>query len=164
MSFRFPFFPLNKSFSVFDKDAIEFAAKKTAALSGDIRKAFQICRSATENVLATANDDQNWVDTRRVKVRDVQKASRESFNMALVMAVSFSTPFQALVLITLANLCLATGRELGGFDLKDITTKMDAIASASGDDQYLPVPSFGETLRLLNDLGEVSYCWHKSSS
>ena len=156
----------SKSFSVFENDAILFAAKKTAALSGDIRRAFQICRASAERVLANHDNDLNrtqaaddakfGVDSRRrVKISDVQKASRESFNMALVTAVSFATPFQALVLVTLASLCRSTGREVGGFDVKDIMTKMTAIAGASGDNLYLPPPAFGETLRLLNDLGEV---------
>jgi hypothetical protein len=90
-----------------------------------------------------------------IRIGDVQKASRASFNMALLTAVSFSTPFQALLLVTLAALGHSTGRETGGFDIKEIMTKMEAIAGASGDLQYSPPPSFGETIYLLNQLGEV---------
>lgn len=90
-----------------------------------------------------------------VRIGDVQKASRASFNMALLTAVSFSTPFQALLLVTLAALGRSTGRETGGFDIKEIMTKMEAIAGSSGDLQYSPPPSFGETIALLNQLGEV---------
>jgi origin recognition complex subunit 1 len=151
-----------KHFSVFEDDAILFAAKKTAALSGDIRRAFQICRSAAELVMADKTwDDESDVSADRtcrcVTISDVQKASRESFNMALLIAVSFVTPFQALLLVSLASLCRTTGREVGGFDVKDIMTKMEAVAGASGDNMYLPPPSFGETIRLLNELGEVRY-------
>jgi hypothetical protein len=92
----------------------------------------------------------------KIKISDVQKASQESFNKAMVTAVSFSTSFEALLLITLASLCRTTGREEGGFDMRDILTKMEAIASTSGNLQYLPPPSFGETIQLLNHLGEVS--------
>eukprot|EP00536_Pseudo-nitzschia_multiseries_P008253 jgi/Psemu1/20053/gm1.20053_g len=77
--------------------------------------------------------------------------------MAMVTAVSFSASFEALSLITLAALRRATGREVGGFDVKDILTKMEALANASGDPKYLPAPSFGETIRLLTRLGEVSF-------
>ena len=76
--------------------------------------------------------------------------------MAMVTAVSFSASFEALLLVSLAALCRATGREVGGFDIKDILVKMEALANASGDPQYLPSPSFGETIRLLTGLGEVS--------
>jgi origin recognition complex subunit 1 len=137
-----------------------FAAKKTAALSGDIRKAFQICRAAAERVLQTREEDnedhlQSKNSYRKVRISDVQKASRESFNFAMVTAVSFSTSFQALLLVSLASLCRTTGREVGGFDIKDIMTKMEALAGASGEPQYSPPPSFGETIHLLNRLGEV---------
>ena len=75
--------------------------------------------------------------------------------MALVAAVSFSTSFEALLLIALAALRRTTGREVGGFDVQDILVKMEAIASASGDPEYSPPPAFGETLELINRLGEV---------
>lgn len=133
-----------------------FAAKKTAALSGDIRKAFQICRAAAELVLQNYEADKENQPIPTVRISDVQKASRESFNMAVVTAVSYSTSFQALLLVSLAALLRSTGREVGGFDIKDIMMKMEAIAGASGDHQYSPPPSFGETIRLLNRLGEVS--------
>jgi origin recognition complex subunit 1 len=138
-----------------------FAAKKTAALSGDIRKAFQICRAAAELVLQNYEaDKENQAEEAMalptVRISDVQKASRESFNMALVTAVSFSTSFQALLLVSLAALCRSTGREIGGFDIEDIMMKMEALVGASGDPQYSPPPSFGETIHLLNRLGEVS--------
>jgi hypothetical protein len=92
-----------------------------------------------------------------VRIADVQKASRASFNMALVAAVSFSTSFQALLLVALAALGRSTGRETGGFDIKEVMTKMEALAGASGDLQYSPPPSFSETNYLLNRLGEVSF-------
>ena len=91
----------------------------------------------------------------QVKITDIQKASRDSFNMALKTMISFSTSFQALLLVSLAALCRSSGREEGSFDIKDIMRKMDAISGASGDPQYSPAPSFAETLNLLNRLGEV---------
>jgi hypothetical protein len=69
--------------------------------------------------------------------------------MALVTPVSFSTSFQALLLVSRAALCRSTGREIGGFDIKDIMLKMEALAGASGDPQYSPPPSFGETMHLI---------------
>lgn len=76
--------------------------------------------------------------------------------MAMVTAVSFSACYEALLLVSLAALCRATGREVGGFDIKDILAKMEALANAAGDSQYIPSPSFEETIRLLTRLGEVS--------
>jgi hypothetical protein len=107
-----------------------------------------------------------------IRIGDVQKASQESFNKAMVTAVSFVSSFEALLLVSLAALRRSTGREVGGFDMQDILTKLEAVASASGDPQYLPPPNFNETLQLLNRMGEVSdlyfeiyyYLKHVSSS
>lgn len=90
-----------------------------------------------------------------VRIGDVHKAGRDSFNMVLVTAVSFSTPFQALLLVSLAALGRSTGRESGGFDIEEVLTKMHALAGASGDQQYSTPPSFGEVIHLINQVGEV---------
>ncbi len=50
----------------------------------------------------------------------------------------------------------STGRHDGGFDINELITKMESISGGSGDVQYSPSPSFGETLEILNRLGEVS--------
>lgn len=143
---------------IFEDDALLLAGKKIAGLSGDIRKAFQICRDAAELVLQKWESDEGKQDGQfpTVRISDVQKASRQSFNTGLTIAASFLTPFQALLLISLYSLYRSTGRENGGFDIKDIMIKMDAIAGASGEEQYLPAPNFSETIHLLNSLGEVS--------
>ena len=157
---------------IFEDDAILLASKKIAGLSGDIRKAFQICRAATELVL------QNWETKEgrgsesypKVRIGDVQKASRQLCNDGHARAISFLSSFEALLLISLASLCRTTGQEKGSFDIKDIMIKMEALAGASGHPQYCPPPSFGETLHLLNRLGEVgisllvSYCCSKYRS
>lgn len=129
-------------------------------MSGDIRKAFQICRGAAELLLRRIDADKENAPTGKyptVRISDVQKASRESFDSALVTAVSFSTPFQALLLVSLASLCRTTGREVGGFDITDIMMKMEALSGSFGDPQYAPPPAFGETIQLLNRLAEVCY-------
>lgn len=129
-------------------------------MSGDIRKAFQICRGAAELLVRKHEDEkENRQETAQtvVRVADVHRASRESFDTALVTAVSFSSSFQALLLVSLVSLCRSTGREVGGFDIRDIITKMEALSGSCGDPQYTPPPAFGETLRLLNCLAEVSF-------
>ena len=48
--------------------------------------------------------------------------------------------------------------------MQDILTKMEAIASAAGDPQYLPPPCFNETLELINRLGEMNLVELRNSS
>jgi Cdc6-like AAA superfamily ATPase len=144
---------------VFEDDAILFASKKTAALCGDIRKAFQICRAAAELVMEDAKKGGNRSRLKNgrpvVRISDVQRGSRSSFNTALLTAVSMSTPYQALVLVTIASLSRSTGRESGGFDIQEILVKMESLCGSFGRALYMPPPSFGETMTLLNQLGEV---------
>ena len=142
---------------IFEDDAILLASKKIAGLSGDIRKAFQICRAATELVLQKWETQQGSLDSYpKVRIGDVQKASRQLCNDGHARAISLLSSFAALLLISLASLCRTTGQEKGSFDIKDVMMKMEALAGASGHPQYSPAPSFSETLHLLNRLGEVS--------
>lgn len=143
---------------IFEDDAILLASKKTAGLSGDIRKAFQICRAAAHLVIRNWEADKDnrasQSEHPTVRISDVQKASLETFNITTLTAVSFCSSFQALLLISIASLRRTTGRE-GSFDIQDIMMKMDAVAGASGDPQYCAPPSFSETIQLLNNLAEV---------
>lgn len=146
----------SSNYNVFDEDAILFAAKKTAALSGDIRKAFQICRTAAEMILndTQANATEGNICP-MVRIKDVLKVSRESSNTAHSRFVASCTPFEVLLLISLASLAKSTGREFGRFDVEELTTKMGAIANASGNQLYLPAPDLSETLTILTRLGEA---------
>ena len=151
------FFPLQNAPAVFDKDAILFAARKTAAVSGDVRKALQICKSAAEAVLMEMESEAGSSVRRPeiVRISDVQKITRESFSSVISKAVSNSTPFEALLLVTLASLSRTSGRGTGGFDMKEVMTKMESIAGGSGDLQYTPAPTITETIDMLHRLGEV---------
>jgi origin recognition complex subunit 1 len=160
------------SYEVFDEGAIMFAARKTSSMSGDLRKALQICKAAAESVLKDSEEGK-WVDPQGkatspiVRVKNVHRAGQESFGSILNKAVSLTSPFEVLVLISLGSLSKTTGRQIGGFDIDELLTKMESIAKASGERMYLPPPTFGETLEILNRLGEsrlVSLSTPKSSS
>ena len=132
-------------------------------MSGDIRKAFQICRGAAEALLRKATQQTDKESKRpTIGIIDVQKASRETFDAALVTAVSFSSAFQALMLVSLASLCRTTGRD--GFDMDHVMAKMEALSGSVGDPQYAPPPAFGETIGLLNHLAEMNLVKLSSSN
>lgn len=140
------------NYAVFDEDAILYASKKTAALSGDIRKAFHICRSAAEMILNEANNATVLVANPMVRIKDVHNVSRESTNAAQPRSVGMCAPFEVLFLVGLAALSKTTGREYGGFDVEEITTKMESMAHAVGDPLYLPPPTLSEALGMLSRL------------
>jgi len=90
-----------------------------------------------------------------VRIPNVQKVSREAADSAINRSVAQSTPLEALLLVSLASLSRSTGRENKGFDVEELLTKMDGVAGAFGDEQYLPAPRFDETLVLLQRLAEA---------
>jgi origin recognition complex subunit 1 len=142
----------------------QFAARKTANLSGDIRKAFHMCKVAAESVL----DD--YISGKRqllegsrplVRISDVQKGSRDMFTSMVFKAVSCSTDFEALLLIAIG--ALKRGKD-GSFEIKDVLTKIESIANASGEQRYMNARlSFADLLGMVNRLGDVSvspfYCF-----
>jgi Cdc6-like AAA superfamily ATPase len=141
------------SYSVFDHDAIVFAAKKTASLSGDLRKAFVIARSAAEMVLLKSETAGAEAQTSPVvSTSDVVKVCRDSTNSVQSRSIGMCAAFEVLFLVTLAALSKTTGREYGGFDVEEILTKMESIANSHGDELYLPPPSLSETLEIVSQL------------
>ena len=132
-----------------------------AAISGDIRKVFQLCKAAAENVYSELqNGSRNYPSSvlhQRgiITIKDIQKASREMFSTIIHKAVSSATAFEALLLVSIASLKRQSGRSEGGFVLRDILVKIEGVASAFGDENYLPIPTFGEMLGIVNRLGEV---------
>jgi len=144
-------------YTVFDHDAILFAAKKTATLSGDLRKAFHICRSAAETILNNPKPAEpgKAIEPPSVSIRDVLKVTRESFNSAQSKMVANCTPYEALLMISLASLSRTSGREFGGFDLEELMTKMEAFANASGNPLYLPALTLPQALGILSRLGDA---------
>lgn len=146
------------------------AAKKTAALSGDIRKAFKICRDAAELVLnkidkkATMNDPGDTVtavgsinkDT-IVTPPDIMEVVRQSVNSAQSRRITMCCSYEALMLVALASLSKSTGRERGGFDVEDVMIKMASMSDALGDSSYIPAPGLCETLDLLARLCEANF-------
>ena len=78
---------------VFEPDAIQLAARKVAAVSGDARRALDICRRATE--IAQPKPASGTVTTSRRKVRaeklvgmaHVDLAVQEMFSSAKIQAI-----------------------------------------------------------------------------
>ncbi|KXS17511.1 P-loop containing nucleoside triphosphate hydrolase protein [Gonapodya prolifera JEL478] len=91
---------------IFDKEAIEFASRKVSAVSGDARRALDICRRAVELVErekykapTRATDDTPL----RITIRAVQRAVTELFTTSNVSCVQKGSLHQKIFLIALAN-------------------------------------------------------------
>lgn len=90
-----------------------------------------------------------------VRISDVQKGSRDMFTSIDLKAVSCSTDYEALLLISLG--ALKRGQDDRSFQVKDILTKIESIANASGEPRYMDARlSFADVLGMVNRLGDVS--------
>ena len=141
---------------MFDANAIMFASKKAAGLSGDLRNAFQLCRSAAELVLAAIEaGERNLNDNLHVRTRDIQAASLEVMLSPYDFIINGATSLEAMVIVCMASLKKSTGREDGYFGIKEILTKVEAVSGALGDPMYLPPVTFDELSGILSRLNEV---------
>jgi len=145
----------NPGYKVFEEDAIKFAARKTANLSGDIRKAFHMCKTAAEKVFEDYSSGKIGTTQHSqptVRISDVQKGSRDMFASIVHKAVSCSTAYEALLLISIG--ALQRTRDDTSFTVKEILTKIESIANASGDPRYMNAHlSFGDLLGMANRIG-----------
>ena len=66
---------------VFEPDTISLAARKVAAVSGDVRRALDICRRATEIA------ENRKEGKKLVGMIDVRSAVQELFSSPLILAV-----------------------------------------------------------------------------
>ena len=148
--------------SIFHADAIKFASKKIASESGDIRKMFQICKTAAEHVFLDLKSGDRKLPPDNpygrgvVGIGDIQKAVKIMFNSVLYLAVSHATAYQALLYVALASLHRSMGRTSSGFTLDEVIVKMESVANSFGSPMYIPCPQHHMVLNMISPLGEVS--------
>ena len=65
--------------SIFQQDAIQLVARKVASLSGDARRALDICRRATELAESAGRD--------KIRLEDVTRAHQEMFSSPKILAI-----------------------------------------------------------------------------
>ncbi|XP_076462383.1 uncharacterized protein LOC143294790 [Babylonia areolata] len=70
---------------VFDVDAIQLAARKVAAVSGDARRALDICRRSTE--IAEGGREEERAGERLVQICHVDQALKEMFSSPKILAI-----------------------------------------------------------------------------
>ena len=91
----------------FDTKAVELAARKVASVSGDIRRALQVCRAAVEQARKRRAAAPGAASRKavRVGVADVNAAARAMAASHAVLSVKQAAPLERLLLLSLA-LCL----------------------------------------------------------
>lgn len=95
--------------SVFDKDAIQLVARKVASLSGDARRALDICRRAVE--IAQREGDKTLVG-----ITHVTEAHKEMFCSPKIMAIRCCSKYEKVFMQAMVGVFQKTGIEEASFD------------------------------------------------
>eukprot|EP00939_MAST-03C_sp_MAST-3C-sp1_P004004 g4004.t1 len=88
--------------------ALEFCAKKVASVSGDARRALDVCRRALDEVASSASSSVV------VDMRDMAKVLRVSFGSQSAERVRETTSRARMLLCVVVALCTSRGKKSGG--------------------------------------------------
>lgn len=95
---------------VFDPDAVQFVARKVAAVSGDARRALAICRHATEIVERT-NSSPSKKQKILIGMEHVDEAIQQMFSSPVIAFIKSSSKIAKLFLQGMLNEFTRTGSE-----------------------------------------------------
>lgn len=124
----------------FHPDAVQLVARKVAAVSGDARRALDICRRAIENL---DNDSD-----KPITVFDIEKVISNIFTGVRVQAIKNCSAMCKLILRAIKDEVYRTGVE--ETTLEALLNQLDTICSL--EDIFLPNP--GEVTTLCNVLAD----------
>jgi Cdc6-like AAA superfamily ATPase len=102
---------------IFDNDAVMFAARKVAAVSGDARRALEICRRATELAERDYNDNlklskaNSLAKRTSVNITHVDAAIKQMFSSAKIQALINSSKMEKFFMKSISILYQKSGLE-----------------------------------------------------
>ncbi|KAL2940943.1 Origin of replication complex subunit 1A [Bienertia sinuspersici] len=103
-----------KGIDAFDKQAVEFASRKVAAISGDARRALEICRRAAEIADYRVKNQSSPADTTsvgktNVGMTDVEAAIQEMFQAPHIQVIRNSSKMGKIFLAGMVHELYKTG-------------------------------------------------------
>lgn len=128
----------------FNKDAVQLVARKVAAVSGDARRALDICRRATE--IAEAGQQAKG-EIHIVSISDVQQALTEMIASAKIQAIKSCSKYEQMWLQALCSEVARTGVEECLF--LGIYSQFESITAFNG----IKTPNPGQALGICSRLG-----------
>jgi origin recognition complex subunit 1 len=140
---------------VFEPGAVQMAARKVAASSGDVRRALQICSRAADTCRARVEDVQpsDASISRTVTIEDIMRAARELNESAQVQAIEKASQGELMVLIALGAELRQSGKQYA--ELSDIASRTAAMSSTHADQRDAIALAHGELLEVVSNLGEA---------
>ncbi|XP_027179410.1 origin of replication complex subunit 1A-like isoform X1 [Coffea eugenioides] len=142
-----------KGIDAFEKPAIEFASRKVAAVSGDARRALEICRRAAELADYRLRKSQSLNDsagTRRslVGVADVEAAVKEMFQAPHIQVMKSCSKLSKIFLAAMVHELYKTG--MGETSFEKLAMTVSCLCTSNGE----AFPGFDTLFRVGCKLGE----------
>jgi Cdc6-like AAA superfamily ATPase len=143
----------------FEKEAVEFAARKVSAVSGDARRALDICRRAIEIVEENIKKGGAAAKKTHVSIAIINEAVREMFSSPAVTFVQQCSLHQKLFLVSVLKCVQRTGLadvEFGEVAQQHVQTcKWHHIEAPGTSDLMRVCESLGQTRALVVEGGRL---------
>ncbi|PIN25945.1 Pre-initiation complex, subunit CDC6, AAA+ superfamily ATPase [Handroanthus impetiginosus] len=141
-----------KGTDAFEKHAIEFASRKVAAVSGDARRALEICRRAAEladyrakrSPLSTSDATGKII----VGMADVEAAIKEMFQAPHIQVIKSSSKLSKVFLAAMVHELYKTG--MGETTFEKLAMAVSCFCTANGE----TFPGYDTLLKVGCKLGE----------
>ncbi|XVF04701.1 hypothetical protein REPUB_Repub05bG0107700 [Reevesia pubescens] len=141
-----------KGIDVFEKQAVEYASRKVAAISGDARRALEICRRAAEIADYRIKNQISMVNSYTVKdivtMAEVDSAIQEMFQAPHVQVMKSCSKLSKIFLTAMVYELYKTG--MGETTFEKLTTTVSCLCTSNGES----FPGWDTLLKVGCKLGE----------
>lgn len=142
-----------KGIDAFEKQAIEFASRKVAAISGDARRALEICRRAAEITdyrvkKLSSNTIKASEGKALVGMADVEAAIQEMFQAPHIQVMKSSSKLSKIFLTSMVHELYKTG--MGETTFEKLTMTVSCLCTSNGE----AFPGYDTLLKVGCKLGE----------
>lgn len=124
-----------KGLDVFEKQAIEFASRKVAAISGDARRALEICRRAAEiadyRMKLISNPDFSTSGKGLVGMVDVEAAIQEMFQAPHIQMMKSCSRLSKIFLTAMVHELYKTG--MGETTFEKLAMRVSRLCTSNGE-------------------------------
>ncbi|KAL5567141.1 hypothetical protein UlMin_030305 [Ulmus minor] len=142
-----------KGIDAFEKQAVEFASRKVAAISGDARRALEICRRAAEITdyrikILSSNPNNVSEGKPLVGMAEVEAAIQEMFQAPHIQVMRSFCKLSKIFLTAMVHELYKTG--MGETTFEKLAMTVSCLCSSNGE----PFPGYDTLLRVGCKLGE----------
>lgn len=146
--------------TIFVKDAIQWVSRKISSLTGDVRKALDLCRGTLERVEKENEVRQaNGEEPRLIQVKDVIDTYEQMIASGVSRFIKELSPHQSMMLLSISKAIKVAG--IPEVELGDVISRHIRLSNSLG---FHPEPSHEELISVLSSLENMKLILNESSS